>query len=128
MTRRPRNAHRDKTSHAAVRDWLKARGCYPAVTMRNPQGAIWYHGGHYCGLPLQAMDVSSIPGWIDWLVWIGVPGNGVCCSWECKEPGNENRLTDGESEWINQSLTLCAIIVDADDCEGAAARAIGLLA
>ena len=117
---RPRVTRPDK-AHAIVRTWLQDHGCRPAPTMRH--GVIWYTGGTYEGQPLEALDTSTIAGFVDWLVWIGYPGKAISCAWECKEPGG--KMTDGERAWFVSGPTLNSIITT--DCEKAARDAMRYL-
>jgi hypothetical protein len=114
MVHRPKYAPRpDSTTHAITRNWLRARGCSCASNARSVK---WYHGGHYCGLPLAAIDTSKIGGLVDWIV---VLGWRLCAAWECKEPGKEGDLTPAEYEF-SQVMRVYIIVTD-DDCEKAAA-------
>jgi len=121
MGRPKYRTRKDQTSHSFVRMWLKTYNCHA----QNEGGSVFiYWGGYFRGFPLYAVDISSIGGWVDWLVWIGYPGRNACIALECKEPGKEDDLTGGENRWKNEGPTLFAIVTDFDSCEKAVSEAL----
>lgn len=111
MTNRPKYAPRPDKTTQLVRHWLLAHGCHCAESAENTK---WYHGGHYCGLALAAVDTSKIGGLVDWIIILGWR---FCAAWECKEPGKERALTAGEREFEN--VMRVYVISRPADCEWA---------
>lgn len=114
-------ARKDSTSHRVVRTWLSQHNC--SHRDKFGAGVFFYHGGFFAGYPLYAVDVSTIGGWVDWLMWLGEPERNVSCAWECKEEKKESELTEGEKGWREFGPTRFFIVTTLEDCDQAAGEA-----
>jgi len=103
MSPRPKYAVKDR-NHGIVPTALEELG------MVDVDSARLSYVTRIRGQSVIALDISGMPGQIDWLI---LSERGWCLCIEIKYPGEEHKLTDGEKRWRDTIGILVASNSDA---------------